>query len=599
MRKLRPWIVALAASLVVFVFAYSGAFYRINMALTDALFQSPHATDGQVLVIGIDSYALEELGPFQSWSREIFAQAIEELNKDPDHKPAAIGLDVLFVGETDEEADARLARACADGGNVVTGAVANFADELVINEDGTFYMDDYSIESVDYPYDALREVSEQGHINAMYDSDGILRHAILHLQTPDGAHLDSFSWKLYEMYAKAMGLSKNEIPPVDSKGRFYVSYCGLPGSYYEGYSVADLVRGEVPSEVFEDRIVLIGPYTAGLSDYVLTSIDHAGLMYGVEFQANVIDSLIEGDYKKEARTLWQCVLLAAVTFAGMIGFRGRKMWIMTLVWGVWTVGYIGFIWLAYQTGFVLDVLWIPAASTGVYIYWVAVNYIHAAVEKRRVTGMFKRYVAPEIVNEILKSGTEGLELGGRMTEIAVLFVDIRGFTTLSEQLPADQVVEILNRYLTLTSRCVIQNKGTLDKFVGDCTMAIWGAPLSQDDYIYLAAKAAVDMREGSRALSQEIEKRYGKPLGFGIGIHCGQAVVGNIGAPDRMDFTAIGDTVNTASRLESSAPGGTIYISKAVADALSGRIRTSKPTREIRLKGKSEEIEILVLEELL
>lgn len=210
---------------------------------------------------------------------------------------------------------------------------------------------------------------------------------------------------------------------------------------------------------------------------------------------------------------------------------------------------------------------------------------------------FKRYVAPEIVDEIIRQGTDSLELGGHLCEIAVLFVDIRGFTSMSEVLKPTQVVEILNSYLTLTASCIMKHGGTLDKFIGDAAMAFWGAPLPQEDFVMNAARAAVDMAEGARALSEDLKERFGRTVSFGIGIHVGPAVVGNIGAEARMDYTAIGDTVNTASRLESNAPGGTIYISRAVAEALGGRIRTSF-IGELKLKGKAEGFEVYNLEGL-
>ena len=184
-------------------------------------------------------------------------------------------------------------------------------------------------------------------------------------------------------------------------------------------------------------------------------------------------------------------------------------------------------------------------------------------------------------------------------DIAVLFVDVRGFTTMSEALSPDQVVEILNRYLTLTAKCIMDHRGTLDKFIGDATMAFWGAPIPQEDYVMNAAKAAIAMRDGSEELSKELMERFGRTVAFGIGIHVGKAVVGNIGSPKRMDYTAIGDTVNTASRIESIAPGGTIYISPEVAERLRGRIRTTPLDHKIHLKGKAEDQEILILEEIL
>ena len=144
----------------------------------------------------------------------------------------------------------------------------------------------------------------------------------------------------------------------------------------------------------------------------------------------------------------------------------------------------------------------------------------------------------------------------------------------------------------------MRNKGTLDKFVGDCTMAFWGAPVPAEDPAGQACRAALEMLEGADRLGAEVEERFGRKISFGIGIHFGPAVIGNIGAPMRMDYTAIGDTVNTAARLEANAPGGKILVSAAVREALGGRGVTRAPETEITLKGKNEKIGIFVLEGL-
>ena len=138
--------------------------------------------------------------------------------------------------------------------------------------------------------------------------------------------------------------------------------------------------------------------------------------------------------------------------------------------------------------------------------------IHAIQESRRrrqVTNTFERYVAPEIVKELVGSDTDAVKLGGKSCDIAVLFVDIRGFTTMSEKMPPETVVEILNQYLTLISDCIFIHKGTLDKYVGDAVMAFWNAPLPQDDYVMDAARAAMDMASEAGKLSEELEKQYG------------------------------------------------------------------------------------------
>ncbi len=220
------------------------------------------------------------------------------------------------------------------------------------------------------------------------------------------------------------------------------------------------------------------------------------------------------------------------------------------------------------------------------------------MEQQRLTDTFQRYVDPSIMKELLKEGVSPLELQGKNVEIAVLFVDMRGFTALSERLEPQEIVGILNEYLTLTSRAIKQYGGTLDKFIGDCTMAFWGAPLPCQDSVYQACQAAVAMAEESAAMNERLLQRFGRRISYGIGIHVGPAVVGNIGSPERMDYTAIGDTVNTASRLESNAPPGTIYISREVADRLGSRAAVTSLGDAIPLKGKSAGFEVLTLDAL-
>ena len=162
---------------------------------------------------------------------------------------------------------------------------------------------------------------------------------------------------------------------------------------------------------------------------------------------------------------------------------------------------------------------------------------------------------------------------------------------MSEMMQPEEVVAILNRYLALTSNCIFRHHGTLDKFIGDATMAIFNAPLPQEDYVYEAVLTAMDMVEGARELEKELKEKFGKSVSFGIGVHCGKAVVGNIGTERRMDYTAIGDTVNTAARLEANAPAGTVLISRNVYEKLKNRIEAVS-IGNLPLKGKKEELEV-------
>ena len=597
--KLKSFGAALLAVGALTLPAALGALDTLDNTASDALYQSRSASDGEIVLIGIDDRAIDELGPYGQWNRDIIAMTLEALNQSEDCRPAAIGIDVLYTGESAPDLDLWLAEAAGQYGNVVTACAAQFGTAVAEDGKGGYYLDDFSILSFEQPYAALRDATTQGHINAMLDADGILRHHMLKLRLPDGTEYPSMALALAQMYYDSYELGQVALPPVNARNFWYLPFCGEPGDFDESISVVDLISGDIPADYFAGKIVLIGPYTAGLQDNYITSIDHARQMYGVEYQANAVQALLWGEYKREVGDGLQLALLFGLLLLALLGFWRRRVWIAAVLWAALCGGWVLLCMGMYRAGWVLHVLWIPAGITVLFAGSLAVNYIQAVAERRQVTNTFKRYVAPEIVNELLKEGAEALELGGKLTTIAVLFVDVRGFTTMSEMLAPPQVVEILNRYLTLIADCILRNGGTLDKFVGDAAMAFWGAPLPQEDYVMRAVQAAADMVNGSKALSEELMAQFGRTVSFGIGVHVGEAVVGNIGSPQRMDYTAIGDTVNTSARLEANAPGGTIYISRAVADALEGRIRTTSLGDSIKLKGKKDGFEILTMDEIL
>ena len=576
-RYLRRAVASLLCAAAITLAAGLGWLDRLDHEAADRLYQRPGATDGTIVVVGMDQRASDELGPMP-WSRNVIAEAIEYLNfADPD-------------------ADAYLAEMAAAGDNVVVAAAAQFGS-LLVDEGDRFYMDTRAVLEMDRPYDALAEGASVGHINAMLDSDGILRHAMLSFQDGEDT-LYAFSRVVYQRYCEALGLPAGDLPPTLSGAFWYVPFTARGGGYDEGISIVDLLHGEVDPSYFKDKIVLIGPYAPGMQDQYYTSVDHSVPMYGVEFQANQIDAYRAGFYPQEVSRPLQLAILFAVCTLALWFLIDRKVVPSLAIWLgiclVWLGGCLGL----YRAGLILHPLWLPLSVTVLFIGSIAANYIRAAREKRRVTHTFGHYVDPGVMRQLLDQGPEALELGGKLYDIAVLFVDIRGFTTMSESLDAPTVVEIINRYLTLTTDCIMRNHGTLDKFVGDCTMAFWNAPLPQEDPVYLACCAAMDMLEGSKALGEQLLKEYGRTVSFGVGVNVGPAVVGNIGAPKRLDYTAIGDTVNTAARLEANAPGGTIYISRAVADALGDRATVTSLGGSIRLKGKAEGFEVLSLDAL-
>ena len=589
-------VMAVFIALLITFIAESGILYAPDQYVSDLLYQSVGASDGEIIVLGIDEKALEELGPFP-WDRSVMADVIFYLNS-AENKPLVIGVDVLYEGNgLNQASDEYLAQAAASG-NVVVAGNATFSDE-VVEEGSSFYIDNMSVAAFDRPFEALAQEASYGHINVMPDKDGIIRHALIDVTTPEGENISSFSRVVYEKYCSGKNIQPNP-EPGSKTGFMYIPYSTVNGGYYDFISVADIYFGRVDPEFFSGKIVLIGAYAVGLQDAYFTSADKAAPTYGIEIMANIIDAYRKGFFPYEAGDGLQLLILFVICFLTIMFLYDRKLLQSVAAEIVICTGYLLTAYILYKKcSLVIHVLWIPLFVTILFIGSMAANYFISQRDKRQVINTFGHYVDHAVMKELLEKGSAGLELGGKRRDIAVLFVDVRGFTTMSEAMEPEVVVEIINKYLSLTTECIMRYHGTLDKFVGDCTMAFWNAPIAQEDPVYLACCAAMDMVEGSKTLGKELEREYGRAVSFGVGVNFGPAVVGNIGALERMDYTALGDTVNTAARLEANAPGGTVLISRIVADALGDRAKVTSLGNSIKLKGKKDDFEILRLEELI
>ena len=593
-------IYSLAGAAILTVIAGTGVWQYPDRWVQDELFQKKSATSGDIVIIGIDEAALSELGPYHSWDRNVMASALDALASDPDRLPSVVAIDTLYSGTTDPEADAHLAQAADRLGCVVTASVATFGTTREYSEDGII-SNTYSVLGYEQPFDELRDVTTQGHINAMIDTDGIMRHALLYVDPVDE---EGNTQRVYSMAATVARLYLEQhgqqvtYPETNARGHFYVPFTTKPFGYYDGINIAQLIRGEVPADYYAGKIVLIGPYAAALQDEYFTPIERSEHMFGVEFQANVIQSLIDKNFKTEAPDAPQLAVLFAVSALAMFLFLHSKVIAGAIYFVIITAASMGVSYAIYQSGRVIHPLWIPVSFFLLYIATVVIHYIRAAAARAKVYSTFERYVAPSVVKELMKEGTDSLALGGKLCDIAVLFVDVRGFTTMSERLEPEKVVYIINKILTMTSSCIEKNNGTLDKYVGDCTMAFWGAPLPQEDSVYLAARTALDIVKGCEEVSAQLKEETGEEFKVGVGVHYGPAVVGNIGSERRMDYTAIGDTVNTSARLEANAPGSTVYISRVVADKLGDLAKTTSLGDTVKLKGKADGFEVLILESL-
>lgn len=579
---IKDFIESVVIFLIVLLLSVTNLLSPLDYILRDGLYQIPRGVDSRIKIIAIDEATLEALGPIQTWSRSYYADLIRILNGNEASKPSVIAFDIIFSGYVDTEGDMAFAKEAADSGNVVTASQFIYSEKSEIGEDNLRY---YPIEAVVYPYKELYEATAQGYTNVAQDSDGVVRRVSIQ-DTYDGTEQFSFSHAIYALYCEQQGIASNEIK-TDRYGKTLINYSGKPNDY-EYISMIDVLNGKIDSRTFQDSIVLVGAYAPGMQDNFNVPNGNSRQMFGVEIHANILQAFMQNRFSINGNPyvfgiLWSTL---AVIFH-FIFKKNKKVWLSAMILFLAIGGELAAGVLLNNKGIAVSLIYLPFALIISYIYSLARGYIAERLKRKKVLTAFKKYVAPEIVEEIAKKGDFKIKLGGENRDIAVLFVDIRGFTTMSEALEPEQVVEILNHYLNLTTTAIFKNKGTLDKFVGDATMAVFNSPFDLDDYVFRAVCAAMDIVAGGEALEHELMEQYGRSVGFGVGVNCGPAVVGNVGCEFRMDFTAIGDTVNTAARLEANAKKGQVLISDAVYERIKDRIEAEE-VGEIPLKGKSK-----------
>ena len=580
---------------ITFLIIFFQCFYTWDNMTFDFISQKESVANKQIYILAIDQKTLEKYGTFTDWSRDVSRQIVQKLNQDKKKAPAVIAFDVLFMEDTKEEEDRSFADACKAAGNVVTAANLQFKELPETDENGRIIYNPFHVDNVDLPYDSLKQAVDWGYANTIVDDDGCVRRSIAQVEY-NGETFSSLAMKVYETYQSAQG-EKVVMPKLDKYGQFYFQYTSKSGGY-SVISLCDLLDGTVDASIFQNSIVLVGAYVAGMQDSYIPAISHGQQMYGVEIHANVIEALLEGKTKQQVPLFWVAFVSGIVTMSYYVFTRKCKLGILTLISSSLIVSYGLLVKVIYTAGYILPVLYVPVVLCALYLIQVLREYVKETKRRRKVIGVLKHYIAPQVVEELSKKKDFQLELGGEKRNIAVLFVDIRDFTTLSERLQPEEVVEILNAYLALVTDSIFHNSGTLDKFIGDAAMAVFNAPLDLDDYIYQAVKAAWDMKAGSKVLAEQFAKRFGRSVEFGIGVHCGNAVVGNIGCEFRMDYTAIGDTVNTACRLESTAKRGQILISKEVYEAVKDRVVVT-PIGDLPLKGKEKGVIAYQVDELI
>ena len=564
--------------LLSFLLCYMNIFDKYEKLLTDRRDQSPRGINNKIKIIGIDNRTIRELGTMGTWSRQVYADVINKLGDQPD----TIVLDLMLAKSVDEAGDRALAEACEKSGKVIVGSYINFNSVIKQGDDGKMYVDHYNIEMVDQPI--VEDQCLTGFVNTLPDTDGVLRTALLTCDY-NGEKLDSLPYKTYKVYCEKNGITP-AYPELEDN-RMNIRYAGKPGNY-EIVPLISILNGEVDTKIFNDCITIMGAYATGLYDQYAVP-NSSELMYGCEIHANIIQALLDEKYPVSADRLPASILCGICSGLLFMLFRRIKPGLSIIIGVICVVGFGAAAIAINNAGYILPLVYFPLSVIVVCALSIIYNYLAASAEAKQISDTFKKYVAPQVVEEITRSGGYNIALGGENREIAVLFVDIRGFTPMSENLQPEEVVDILNSYLELTTNSIFKNGGTLDKFIGDATMAVFNAPFDLDDYVYKAICTALDIVAGGDAIESKFLEKYGRSVGFGVGVNCGPAVVGNIGCSFRMDYTAIGDTVNTAARLEANAKRGQVLISEFVYEKVKDRVNV-EPIGEIPLKGKSKSV---------
>jgi len=604
-KKIKRLVGAAVALALIAVFTGANPLWLLEYRAQDAIFQRPGLLHPDIIVIGIDERALcdeEGLGAFP-WGREVFAEAINILNSGRDGeggyvegaRPAVIGVDVLFAGRGRYAwADEALAAAAAAAGNVVAASffqVGTDRERLRLTAEITGHI---------RPFPALLPYVEHGSVNGIIDRDGVIRNAAL-WHYFGGERTWSFPVAVANMYNGVHGGSAEPSRFVRENPSMFIRYSDKPGYFggYKEFSFADIFEPWFNAAWLAGQIILIGPYAVGMMDHHAVPLYFEGAtdMYGVDIHANVVQQLLDGAYKQRAPVWAAALAVAALIIFGMLLGELIDIRIALCIFIAAGAGYFFLAQYVYRhQGYVMQVL-TPLAALGiVFLYCLIYGYILQALEKNRMRSTFKKYVDPKLVDTLIASGEADSDAVGSKKHIAVMFVDVRGFTPMTEGFrdTPELIVETLNEYLELTAGAVFGNGGSVDKFIGDATMALFNGFVPLDDYIYKAVKAADDMVQGAAELNASIKERYGIDIGFGVGIHCGEALVGNLGPSFRKDYTAIGDTVNTAARLESNAKSSQVLISRDVYDMLEGRV-IAESIGEIPLKGKTVPLEVMSL----
>jgi class 3 adenylate cyclase len=441
------------------------------------------------------------------------------------------------------------------------------------------------------------QTGDVGLVRLYTDPDGVIRRFLPVFSLPGG----EVKWTAFAQLLASRAGGKE--PPGEVQPPLPIAFAGPPGavprvSFLRLLTPTALHDPQV--QALKDKVVIIGYEPSEVQDIHQTP--YTRLMSGPEIHANIVETILARRSPREAAPFLRGLYLLALLLAGIALFYRLSPAPGLAVLGLLALAAAGFSYLLFRG----NLLW-PAAGpqAALLLGFLAVLGLRLTGEEReraRLRQLFGRYVSEEVVEKVLASGKQP-DLGGEALTVTVLFSDIRNFTSLSESLTPHEVLEMLNAYFTRACAPVLDQGGLVDKFIGDAVMAVFGAPVPQPDHARRALAAALAVQEQAREfqawLAQRFPGRLAGDFQVGIGLHTGEVVVGNIGTPKRFEFTAIGDTVNLASRLEGLTKelGWGIVASEGTVKAAGPGVATGG-RRELRVKGRQEPVAVLEVKAL-
>lgn len=573
-RELAMLIVIVGAAALAIVAYATNLMRALELQSVDARFsvRGTQERPDDIVVVGVDDVTFDELGVQWPFPRRLHARVIDRLRE---AGAKVVAVDIQFTEPTTARDDNALIEAIGRMGGVVlstTEVEAGGATRVLGGEEVLAEFDARAANTVIEP-------DPGGTIRKMhYSVQGLVSFPIAVAEASTGETI--------------------EPGDMEGDGDAWIDYRGPPETL-RNVPYSRVLRGQVPDSVFRGKTVIVGAIAPSLQDVHATSTTGDELMSGPEIQANAVWTAEEGfplSSSSDVIDLLLILLLAAAPAA--ITLRLSPPFALGTALGL-GIAYAGLTQLSFNGGVVLPVVYPLFALVLSTLGALAINYVLSAFERQRMRDTFSRFVPEAVVADVLARGDGDLRFGGVRRECTVLFSDLRGFTSFSEALPPDRVIDVLNHYLEEMSDAIMDHGGTLVAYMGDGIMAVFGAPTDQPNHADRAVEAAREMLNLRLPRFNEWMSANGFGDGFamGIGLNSGTVMSGQVGSQRRIEYTAIGDTTNTAARLEGMTKGSghQLFIAESTRLALEADPGDLELIGERDVRGRAHQITVWTL----